>query len=166
METLRIGEKDIRDGEYIARVVNFNGDVTIEPDLGIVTFVSLKATGSILAGKGTGIKADGDVIAGGSIWAGRDVKAGESIKADGDVIAGGSIWADASIIVGGTIIAGWNVKADKSIEAGGNISAELYIAAGMIPSRKPTLEEMEIRCRNVVNGKIIFGTLIELGSNA
>ena len=142
METLRIGEKDIRDGEYIARVVNFNGDVTIEPDLGIVTFVSLKATGSILAGKGTGIKADGDVI------------------------AGGSIWADASIIVGGTIIAGWNVKADKSIEAGGNISAELYIAAGMIPSRKPTLEEMEIRCRNVVNGKIIFGTLIELGSKA
>ena len=68
-------------GRYIGSVdlSNWQGHIEIEPNLGTVTFDSLKASGHIWANYGSGIKAGEGIEAGGGIKAGEGIKAGWGI---------------------------------------------------------------------------------------
>ena len=113
----------------------FEGGVQIDPGLGWVRFRgNLFVGGSIVAGKGTGIKA------------------GRSIQAGGGIEAGGGIQAR------------WGIEAGEGIEAGLSIcckglSAKLRIFAGLCIWRIPTPEEQEIVCELLESGTICYGTL-------
>jgi hypothetical protein len=75
MNTLRLTKKDFKDTdnywkEYIGKadVSNYDGNIEIEVNLGYVRFAgNLKATGSIIADAGSGIKAGWGIEAGLSI---------------------------------------------------------------------------------------------------
>ena len=55
-------------------------------------------------------------------------------------------------------------KAGTGIEAGEGISVKLRIFAGIILRRKPTPEEMTIKCQRLLSGEVAYGTLIETGN--
>ena len=132
MEKLIITSADVKDGAYIKGVLEFEGHVELAEGLGWVKFVSLIAKGYIWAKAGTGIEA------GEGIKAGTGIEAGEGIKA------------------------GTGIEAGEGIKAGANISVRLRIFAGLLIYRKPTPDEMSVKCRRLESGEVAYGTLIEM----
>ena len=81
-----------------------------------------------------------------------------TVKFRGRIKASESIIAEA----GSGIEAGEGIKAGWGIKAGGTISCKLRIFAGLCIWRKPTQEEMQIRCEKLIAGEVCYGTLIEI----
>jgi len=96
MRTLKLTKADFGEGyqkKYIGKenVADFDGHIEIEGGLSWCVFVSLKATGYIHAGGGSGIKAGESIEAGWGIKAGEGIKAGSGIKAGWGIEAGWGI---------------------------------------------------------------------------
>ena len=124
-ENYYIGKEDLS---------NYQGNIESDKYLGIIKFYNtLKATGYINFGFGSGIQADGSI------------KAGWNIQADG------------------IIQAGWSIQAGGSIICKGDLSSKLRIFAGLTTWKIPTREEMQIKVGKLVEGKICYGELIETG---
>ena len=160
---LTITREDIDDaGNYIGAsdVSAWQGRIEIAADLGWVRFAGdVRATQSIIAMQGSGIKA------GDSIKAGWGIEAGDSIEAGSGIKAGDSIEAGDSIKAGGGIEAGSGIKAGLGIEAGLGIKAKwlsvrLRIFAGVCMWRLPEPGEMEIRAE-LRSGTVAFGKHIQ-----
>ena len=83
MDTKVITKADLNDkNEYIEDSLIFDGHIQIEANLGYVSFrLALKATGSIIAFSGSGIKAGSGIEAGWGIKAGEGIEAGSGIEA-------------------------------------------------------------------------------------
>ena len=78
-------------------------------------------------------------------------RAGTGIK------AGYSVKAGAGIEAGDGIEAGFGITCKKSLNIGLRIFAGLYLW------RKPTKEELEIKCGKLESGEVCYGDLIETG---
>ncbi|HNC91439.1 MAG TPA: hypothetical protein PL000_21110, partial [Anaerolineales bacterium] len=88
MKTLKLTRKDFKGTdsywkEYVGKedVSVYEGNIEIEGGLGYVRFASLKATGFVLSGAGTGIEAGEGIKSGWGIEAGMGIKAGMGIEA-------------------------------------------------------------------------------------
>ena len=138
MNTLIITKDDIdSDGFYKTHSLDFDGDIEITENLGVVKFKGfIRARLSINAKAGSGIKAGRGIEAGWGITAGRGIKAGCGIKA------------------------GWGITAGLSIHAK-YISCGLRIFAGTSIYKLPSDSEMmifgEIRKGVIAHG--IFGEM-------
>jgi len=170
-------------------LTNFSGHIEAEENLGQVKFKSLGATGSIVfkAGSGLearygikagwGIEAGLGIEAGWGIEAGLGIKAGEGIEAGWGIEAGVGIEAGWGIEARLGIKAGWGIEAGEGIKAGEGIEAGLglkaglqivcrtlssksRIFAGLVGWRRPTPEETQIRCEELIEGEICFGELV------
>ena len=137
------------DGAYTGPdVSHFDGHICIDAGLGTVWFGSwLRASLSITATAGSGIKAGEGIEAGWGIEAGEGIEAGSGIEA------------------GLGIEAGWGIEAGLGIEAGWGIEAKwfdikLRIFAGLCMSRLPRPEELEIR-GELRQGIIAHGTHVQ-----
>jgi hypothetical protein len=123
---LRITAKDLVNGVYQGDVSNHGGSIYLEENLGTVIFPkSIRCTGELIAGKGTGIQAGCDIQAGYDIQAGCDIQAG------------------------------YGILAGLAITAKGTIEASQRILAGTCSWKEPTKEEMTITCSKLVAGKIV-----------
>ena len=194
MKTLKLTRKDFKGTdsywkEYVGKedVSVYEGNIEIEGGLGYVRFASLKATGFVLSGAGTGIEAGEGIKSGWGIEAGMGIKAGTGIKAGmsieaGDGIeagwgikAGDGIEAGDGIKAGEGIKAGWGIEAGDGIEAGAGIvsgleitcklalSSSLRIFAGVCWWRKIDEEEKTITCGKLESGVVAYGILKEIG---
>ena len=191
MKTLKLKAKDFTKVnnylEYTGKedVSNFNGNIIIEGDLGVVRFNSLRASGDIIAissgievikdiigwrikaqGKihaGKNIKAGWGIEAGRGIKAGWGIEAGRGIKAGWGIEASNSIVAIQGIIAGKGIIAGCNIMAGEEINCNSTISCRL-VFAGLADTdwKKLTKEKMTIQCGKLEKGKVYYGKLVEL----
>tara|TARA_Y100000296_G_scaffold58551_1_gene67501 strand:- start:11 stop:466 length:456 start_codon:yes stop_codon:yes gene_type:complete len=146
MKTYHITAADLdEDGYYVGPLdltEIVQGSINIAPDLGTVRFRrSLRVTGSILAGSGSGISAGEGISAGRGIVAGRNITAGWGISA------------------GEGIKSGWGIVAGLAITAA-TISSGLRVFAGTATWKLPEPHEMEVRAR-LLSGEVAFGTLIE-----
>ena len=133
MKVLRITAENRN--QYENTSVKFKGKIEIANGLGLVSFISLEASYSIIAEAGSGIKAGWRIEAGSGIEAGWGIKAGEGIKA------------------GSGIKAGWGIEAKW-------LSIELRIFAGLCLWRLPTPKEMEIKAK-IKRGTVCFGNVVD-----
>jgi hypothetical protein len=132
MEKLIITAKNRR--QYENTHVKVDGSIEISEGLGVVVFVSLSASASILAKAGSGIEA------GEGIDAGWDIKAGEGIKA------------------------GWDIKAGLSINCTAVLRAGFRIFVGIALWKKEVSdEEKTITCGWLESGTVEYGILKETG---
>lgn len=181
MNTLKITAKDIKKSDsywsdYIGTtdVSNYDGNIEIDGNLGYVKFVSIKATGHILAKAGSGIEAGEGIKAGWSIKAGLGIEAGYGIKAGDGIEAGWGIKAGSGITAGSGIEAGDGITAGSGITAGDGIKAGLGITSfyswvkaklAISFNEKCTLSagifstngEQVIEAQEIKGGKIIYG---------
>ncbi len=85
MDTLILNKLHFdKDNVYIGKidVSNYNGNIEIQPSLGMVFFNRLKASGYIVTKTGTGIKSGYEITSGKDIKSDLGIKAVKSIKAD------------------------------------------------------------------------------------
>ena len=186
MKTLTITKKDIENEKYTNKDVDFDGHIKIAAVPEGVFFASLKASGHIFTDGG--IKTKRGISAGGSVEARKDINVSEGINTGCGIKAGGSLFAredisaGGSIKVGGGISAGWSIAADGSINTEGDIEASGGIQARWdIQSSRGDIcagadlyaggeikagEEMEIKCRYLLNGTVTRGKLtVALGES-
>jgi hypothetical protein len=134
-KSLEIKSRDVSpSGEYIGQtdVTNIDGSIYLSDNLGVVKFPrSMRASGEIEAGKGSGIDVTGDIKAGSNlvsdfgITASGNVAAGLAISSELGISSGGNIES------GGSITASQSIRADKSIKAGRAIFANGSIIVGV-----------------------------------
>ena len=182
MKTLKLTRKDFKGTdsywkEYVGKedVSVYEGNIEIEGGLGYVRFASLKATGFVLSGAGTGIEAGEGIKSGWGIKAGMGIEAGDGIEAGWGIKAGDGIEAGDGIKAGEGIKAGWGIEAGDGIEAGMGIvsgleitcklalSSSLRIFAGVCWWRKIDEEEKTITCGKLESGVVAYGILKEIG---
>jgi hypothetical protein len=157
MKTLLITKEHLDDENYYIGkkdVTNFDGNITIDKNLGLVRFKkSIILNGTLVARAGTGIKAGYGIEAGYGIKAGYGIEAGYGIKAGDGIEAGTGIKA------------GWGIEAGYGIKAGLSISCKtifsnLRIFAGLSIWKIPTPEEKQIVCEELLRGEIAYGELV------
>ena len=171
---MKITAKDLKNKRYQGSFSKqYEGDVEIEGNLGLVSFDNIWCTGSITAGLGTYIYAVTSIDAGTYINAGTSIDAGESINAGTYIDAGESIYAGTYIDAGESIYANTSINAgthiravDFGITAGYSIickttlSAKLRIIAGASPYQDGN--NNTITCGKLESGTIV-GNLVETG---
>jgi hypothetical protein len=171
MKTLKLTASDFKETgsyykEYIGTedVTNYDGNIEIEANLGWVRFaLTLKASGSIVAMAGTGIKAGEGIEAGWGIKAGWGIEAGTGIEAGEGIEAGTGIEAGEGIKAGWGIEAGTDIDAGEGIEAGGMIKFADRLFAGTAVYRSIKNEIKEVKCKKLEGGTVCYGTVIETG---
>ena len=139
MKTLLITKEHLDDENYYIGkkdVTNFDGNITIDKNLGLVRFKkSIILNGTLVARAGTGIEAGYGIKAGDGIEAGTGIKAGWGIEA------------------------GYGIKAGLSISCK-TIFSNLRIFAGLSIWKIPTPEEKQIVCEELLRGEIAYGELV------
>jgi hypothetical protein len=133
MKTLKLTKKHFKYSKYIGSVdlSDYDGSIEIVSNLGTVKFTSLKVTGSIVAGVGTGISAGEGISAGRYIYAGEGISAGRGIYAGRGISAGLGISAGYGISAGEGISAGRGISVGTGISAGRGIQVKFSICAGL-----------------------------------
>ena len=159
---MKITEKDLENKRYQGSFSKqYEGDVEIEGNLGIVSFDNIWCTGSITAGLGTYINVGMFIDAGIYINAGGYIDAGTSIDAGTYINAGESIYAGTSINAGTYIRAvNFGITAGYSIICKTTLSAKLRIIAGASPYQDGN--NNTITCGKLESGTIV-GNLVETG---
>ena len=152
MKTLKLTRKDFKGTdsywkEYVGKedVSVYEGNIEIEGGLGYVRFASLKATGFVLSGAGTGIEA------------GMGIEAGEGIKSGWGIEAGWGIKSGWGIEAGAGIVSGLEITCKLAL------SSSLRIFAGVCWWRKIDEEEKTITCGKLESGVVAYGILKEIG---
>ena len=145
--------------------LNVDGHIQMDAGLGMVRFrADVKATHSILAASGTGIRAGLGIRAGCGIDAGWGIRAawgidaGWGIRAGRGIKAGSGIDAGWGITAGDVIKAGLGIRAGLQIYAQKTISAKMRIFAGVCTWKMPSPEEMTITAAHI-DGIVAYGTV-------
>jgi len=132
MRVLKLSKSDFEENrKYKKGSLEFNGHVEIESGLDNIYFDSIKVGGHIFAGKGTSIVVFHTMIVGQDIIVEGDLRVGESLQAGEDITVDGNLWVG------------------------------LRVFAGLVAWRLPRPDEVQIRCRTLLNGTVAYGKLIE-----
>lgn len=143
---------------HAQNIIGFRGcEIIVNGDLrgdAIDISGTLRVSGNIIS---RGDVEAGRVIAGGYIHTRRRVVATRShIEANGGIEVEGSLSARWHIISGTQ-----GIRSGFQISCGGNLSAATHIYGGTSVLVDTDPEDREIRCRRLVKGQVMCGTLIE-----
>jgi hypothetical protein len=142
MKTFRIVKKHVDScGQYVGKqqfAEQYQGSLEIDEGLGTVRIAGdVLVSGCVRALRGSGIKVDGDLVAGGDIRVDQSIEAGKNLRSGGNIVAGlhidtrREIYAEFGLTAGTSVLSGGAVVAKSGMKAGLGIIRRINREAGL-----------------------------------